>query len=91
MPYVRLWLTYVCVAPRVPQDVDVALSNDFISGIALWHFNDFKVDNCGSKWPGPWGGQENNTHCEYDHAPPTTFAALVGIGRAPRIWSHAPC
>ena len=64
----------------MPQDVDVALSNDFISGIALWHFNDFKVDNCGSKWPCPWGGQENNTHCEYDHAPPTTFEELKSKG-----------
>jgi len=62
-------------------DVDVALSNDFISGIALWHFTDFKVDNCGSSWPCPGGGgQENNTHCTYDHSPPTTFEELERLG-----------
>ena len=24
--------------------------------------------------------QENNTHCEYDHPPPTTFAELASVG-----------
>jgi hypothetical protein len=28
-------------------DVDVAIANPNISGICLWHFYDFKVDNCG--------------------------------------------
>lgn len=64
----------------IGNDVDVALANDFISGIALWHFYDFKVDNCGARWPCPWGGQENSTHCEYDHAPPTTFEELKSKG-----------
>lgn len=61
-------------------DVDVALANEHISAIALWHFYDFKVDNCGSTWPCPWGGQENNTHCTYDHEPPTTFEELASKG-----------
>lgn len=66
-------------------DVKVALANDQISGITLWHFYDFKVDNCGDKWPcgkkpaqpDAGAGQENNTHCVYDHAPPRTFADLA--------------
>lgn len=37
------------------QDVDAAIENANISGVALWHFFDFKVDD---KW-------ENNTHCDY--------------------------
>lgn len=66
----------------ISADVDVAIANENISGITLWHFNDFKVDNCGSKWPCPHqgGGVENNTHCEYDHAPPTTFEDLEKFG-----------
>lgn len=65
----------------VGLDVDVALDNDFISGISLWHFNDFKVDNCGARWPCPTGGgQENNTHCVYDHPPPETFEELAREG-----------
>lgn len=46
----------------ISQDVDVALANNNISGITLWHFFDFKVDD----------HQENNTHCEYipDMYPP---------------------
>ena len=45
------------------EDVDVALTNQYFSGIALWHFFDFKVDD----------RYENNTHCEYlpDVFPPT--------------------
>lgn len=62
-------------------DVDVALANDNISGIVLWHFYDFKVDNCGAQWPcHRGGGQENNTHCQYDHPPPTTFEELERLG-----------
>jgi beta-glucuronidase len=69
----------------IDGDVDVALGNPNISGIALWHFYDFKVDNCGHSWPcpakhSPAGGQENHTHCEYDHPPPTTFAELDAEG-----------
>ena len=61
--------------------MDVALANDFVSALALWHFYDFKVDNCGATWPCDHGkGQENGTHCEYDHAPPTTFAELKTKG-----------
>jgi len=55
-------------AEIIGADVDVAISNENISGITLWHFYDFKVDNCGTKWPcGGSGGQENNTHCQYVH------------------------
>eukprot|EP00040_Diaphanoeca_grandis_P027128 m.153731 g.153731 ORF g.153731 m.153731 type:complete len:657 (-) comp30845_c0_seq1:445-2415(-) len=62
-------------------DVNVAISNINISGITLWHFYDFKVDNCGNEWPCHGKpGQENNTHCEYDHPPPTTFAELEAVG-----------
>jgi beta-glucuronidase len=39
----------------ISQDVDVALANPLISGIALWHFFDFKVND----------GYEHNTHCDY--------------------------
>jgi len=39
----------------VSQDVETAINNQNISGIALWHFFDFKVDD---QW-------ENNTHCDY--------------------------
>ena len=65
----------------IATDVDVALSNDLFSGITLWHFFDFKVDNCGATWPcnnGP--GQENNTYCVWDHEPPTTFDELAAVG-----------
>merc|ERR1719473_1743449 len=68
-------------ADIIGQDVDVALVNENISGITLWHFYDFKVDNCGATWPCKHGpGQENNTHCEYDHPPPTTFQELKDEG-----------
>mmetsp|Transcript_17243 Transcript_17243/g.51472 ORF Transcript_17243/g.51472 Transcript_17243/m.51472 type:complete len:663 (-) Transcript_17243:22-2010(-) len=65
----------------IETDVDVALSNENVSGITLWHFTDFKVDNCGTDWPcnnGP--GQENNTHCTWDHAPLPTFEELDAVG-----------
>ena len=39
----------------ISQDVETAIENANISGIALWHFFDFKVDD---EW-------ENNTHCDY--------------------------
>jgi beta-glucuronidase len=63
-------------------DVAVAIENENISGITLWHLFDFKVDNCGDNWPctKPGGGQENNTHCQYDHSPPTTFQELSKVG-----------
>jgi len=71
-------------AEIIGSDVDVALANDNVSGITLWHFYDFKVDNCGSQWPcrchGSSCGQENNTHCPYSHPPPTTFAELATVG-----------
>jgi len=68
-------------AKIIGGDVDVALANDHVSGITLWHFYDFKVDNCGAQWPCHGRpGQENNTHCQYDHAPPTTFAQLESEG-----------
>jgi len=56
----------------VGRDVDVAIQNDKISGITLWHFYDFKVDNGGQ--------QEMNTHCVYDHPPPETFDDLKKYG-----------
>jgi beta-glucuronidase len=45
------------------SDVDVAVTNPYISGVALWHFFDFKIND----------KYENNTHCEYipDLYPPT--------------------
>jgi beta-glucuronidase len=64
----------------IASDVDVAINNENISGITLWHFYDFKVDNCGAHWPCKGGGQENNTHCEYDHPPPETFEELASKG-----------
>jgi beta-glucuronidase len=39
----------------IGQDVDIAIANPNISGISLWHFFDFKVND---RW-------ENNTHCDY--------------------------
>jgi beta-glucuronidase len=68
--------------------VETAIACPNISGITLWHFYDFKVDNCGAQWPckkapaqpNAGAGQENNTHCIYDHDPPTTFAALKSEG-----------
>jgi beta-glucuronidase len=37
------------------EDVEVALSDPNISGVALWHFFDFKVNDA----------FENNTHCDF--------------------------
>jgi beta-glucuronidase len=47
----------------ITQDVDHAIGNPSISGIALWHFFDFKVND----------GWENNTACDYlpNVTPPT--------------------
>mmetsp|Transcript_24920 Transcript_24920/g.80481 ORF Transcript_24920/g.80481 Transcript_24920/m.80481 type:complete len:257 (+) Transcript_24920:1419-2189(+) len=74
----------------IGEDVDVALANDRISGISLWHFYDFKVDNCGSTWPCHGRpGQENGTHCTYDHPPPTTFEELRRLG-PPNCTAIAP-
>jgi beta-glucuronidase len=39
----------------IAADVDTAIANPNISGIALWHFFDFKTDD----------PTQNNTHCEY--------------------------
>ena len=36
-------------------DVETAMANANVSGITLWHFFDFKVND----------NQENNTHCQY--------------------------
>jgi beta-glucuronidase len=73
--------TLLYQAEIIGGDVDTALSNKNISGITLWHFYDFKVDNCGARWPcDKRPGQENNTHCEYDHPPPTTFEELASEG-----------
>jgi beta-glucuronidase len=47
----------------IRQDVDHAIQNSNISGICLWHFFDFKVDD---QW-------ENNTYCDYlPHVEPPT-------------------
>jgi len=68
-------------ADIIAKDVDVCIANDNISGLTLWHFYDFKVDNCGATWPCKHSpGQENNTHCPYDHPPPETFAQLSALG-----------
>ncbi len=58
----------------IQQDVDTALSNSNISGICLWHFFDFKVND---KW-------ENNTHCDYlpDVEPPTCGYIAVNTSSA---------
>ena len=42
----------------------------------------FPIGACNPTLPPIWGlqGQENNTHCEYDHPPPTTFAELAAVG-----------
>ena len=39
----------------IVADVDVALSNERISGLTLWHFFDFKVNDAA----------ENHTACQY--------------------------
>ena len=44
----------------IVADVDVAIQNGNFSGITLWYFYDFKVDNCGANWPCKGSGQENN-------------------------------
>ncbi|KAG7352478.1 beta-galactosidase [Nitzschia inconspicua] len=58
----------------ISQDVDNAIANPNISGICLWHFFDFKVDD---KW-------ENNTHCDYlpDVEPPLCGYIDVDTSRA---------
>lgn len=63
-------------------DLSTPQSNDNLSGITLWHFFDFKVDNCGNNWPcqEKGGGQENNTHCSYSHPPPETLDDLNSFG-----------
>lgn len=62
----------------ISQDVDVALANDNISGITLWHFFDFKVDD----------GEENETHCEYipDMYPPN--CSYIEINHRPGGVNH---
>ena len=55
----------------IERDVDVAIANGNISGITLWHFFDFKVDDA----------QENGTACEYvpDLFPPNcSYIAIDG-------------
>lgn len=55
----------------IMQDVNHAIGNENISGIALWHFFDFKVDDI-------W---ENNTHCDYlpGVSPPTCGYIAVNL------------
>ena len=63
----------------IGRDVDVALANEHVSGLTLWHFFDFKVNNCqldAGSGAAVCSGVENNTHCAYDHPPPTTFKEL---------------
>jgi len=57
-------------AEIVGNDVDIAIKDENISGITLWHFFDFKVDDA----------QEDSTHCVYNHPPPTTFEELERVG-----------
>ena len=92
----------------IANDVDVAIANANLSGLTLWHFYDFKVDNCGAQWPckkasaqaGAGAGQENNTHCVYDHPPPETFVRpasfailpfLIGVLHLPQPQACAAC
>lgn len=58
----------------IEEDVDVALDNDYISGITLWHFFDFKTHD----------NTENNTHCQYipNAYPPT--CAFINVSQG--IW-----
>ncbi|KAL3903986.1 MAG: hypothetical protein SGILL_010241, partial [Bacillariaceae sp.] len=60
----------------ITQDVEFAIADPRISGISLWHFFDFKVDD---KW-------ENNTHCDYLPGvnPPTCGHIQVGKGASGR-------
>jgi len=66
----------------VTEDVDVALDNSNISGIALWHFMDFKVDDA----------YENYTQCQYvPGAYPPTCAYIDVSGRRPGGLNHKGC
>jgi len=47
----------------IAEDVDVAIANNNISGITLWHFMDFKT----------YDSTENNTHCIYQ---PRTYPPI---------------
>jgi len=62
----------------VTRDVDVALRNDNVSGLTLWHFFDFKVDD----------GEENGTACEYipDMFPPN--CSYIDINGRPGGVNH---
>ena len=61
----------------ISRDVDVCIAHGNISGCTLWHFFDFKVENCNIL---DCSQQENNTHCKWNHDPPTTFADLAAEG-----------
>lgn len=62
----------------ISQDVDVAIANDNISGITLWHFFDFKVDD----------DESDKTHCDYipDVFPPE--CAYIEINKRPGGVNH---
>ena len=62
----------------VTRDVDVAIANSNISGITIWHFFDFKVDDA----------QENNTACQYipDMFPPN--CSYINITSRPGGVNH---
>ena len=72
-------------------DVDVALSNERISGLTLWHFFDFKVNDAA----------ENHTACQYAPGvfPPTctSISLIIGVASAPastptiNCASHSSC
>ncbi|CAB9519929.1 Beta-galactosidase [Seminavis robusta] len=53
----------------IGKDVDVAIANQNISGVTLWHFFDFKT----------FDNTENNTHCDYvpDKYPP--ICAFINV------------
>ena len=62
----------------VSADVDVAIANDHISGLTIWHFMDFKVDDA----------NEHDTHCEYEpHVWPPT-CAYIKIDQRPGGENH---
>ena len=64
----------------VAADTDVAIANDNISGVSLWHFFDFKVGEV---------KEENGTHCEYQV--PATYppnCSYIEINGRPGGYNH---
>ena len=57
-------------AEVIAQDVDVALGNDNISGITLWHYNDFKINDKDIAMCGP---------CEYKEGSNPPLCAYINV------------